>query len=73
MPSTICVTFIAVSFASSRFNMLSCVGSMCWISTKAMPVSAGNALRKAVKASRPPADAPMPTIGKGFDAEGSAA
>src|SRR5690349_10628247 len=31
-----------------------------------MPVSSGKFLRISVKASNPPADAPIPTIGKGF-------
>jgi hypothetical protein len=39
------------------------VGSKCWISTKAMPVEAGRLSSNCVNASRPPADAPMPTTG----------
>src|ERR1051326_3826936 len=43
--------------------MLSCFGSRCWTSTKAIPVSVGRAFRSSVNASRPPAEAPTPTIG----------
>jgi len=35
-----------------------------------MPVSGGHALKNWVKASKPPAEAPSATIGKGFRAEG---
>jgi hypothetical protein len=34
------------------------------MTTKAIPVSRGIGARKASRASRPPADAPIPTIGK---------
>jgi len=44
--------------------MLSCFGARCWTSTKAIPVLAGRFRRSWVKASNPPAEAPMPTIGK---------
>jgi len=44
--------------------MLSCFGSRCWTSTKAIPVPAGRLRRSWLKASNPPADAPMPTIWK---------
>jgi hypothetical protein len=37
---------------------------MCWINTKVIPVSGGSAFSKAVNASRPPAEAPIPTTGK---------
>ena len=33
-----------------------------------MPVSAGRCVSSLVNASSPPADAPMPTIGKAFEA-----
>ena len=36
-----------------------------------MPVSGGSAASKCVNASSPPADAPMPTIGKGAARRGS--
>src|SRR5437870_184494 len=44
-------------------NWLSCLGSRCWMSTNAMPVSVRSSLRSWVKASSPPAEAPMPTTG----------
>src|SRR5689334_12617645 len=40
---------------------LSWVGSRCWTRTNAMPLSAGTALKNLRNASRPPADAPIPT------------
>src|SRR5205823_3703710 len=51
------------------------LGSRCWIRTKAMPGAGGRLVRKAVKASRPPAEAPTPTTGKegGEAADGGAA
>jgi hypothetical protein len=45
-------------------SQLSCVGSRCITTTKAMPLSAGIAAKNSSKASTPPADAPMPTTGK---------
>jgi len=44
--------------------MLSRVGSRCWTMTKPIPLSGGIAFRNAVATSSPPADIPMPTIGK---------
>jgi len=44
--------------------MLGWDGSRCGISTKAMPVSMGSAVSSLRKASRPPAEAPIPTTGK---------
>jgi hypothetical protein len=41
-----------------------CVGSRCWTTTNAMPVSVGMCSRNWVSASRPPAEAPTPTIGQ---------
>jgi hypothetical protein len=46
-------------------SMLAWLGSRCGTSTKPMPVSAGQARKKASKASSPPAEAPMPTMAKG--------
>src|SRR5438105_7387903 len=40
-------------------------GERCETSTNAMPVSVGNALSSWVNASRPPAEAPTQTTGKG--------
>src|SRR5262245_20014692 len=45
-------------------SMLSCLGSRCWTRTKAVPGLAGSAPSIAASASRPPAEAPTPTIGK---------
>lgn len=55
---------MVVVVARISASMLTCVGARCWTSTNAMPVSAGRAWSRCLKASRPPADAPMPTIGK---------
>src|SRR5947209_4341739 len=52
--------------------MLGCVGSRCWTMTNAMPLSAGMAERSSVRAVTPPAEAPIPTIGKRDDSEMSA-
>src|SRR5690349_14114555 len=64
MPLTAVATFIAVAGASASASMLPCVGSRCWMTTKAMPLSAGMAESSSTKAASPPADAPMPTTGK---------
>ena len=40
-------------------------GSRCWTSTNAIPLSAGMCEKNFWKASRPPADAPIPTTGAG--------
>ena len=50
--------------------MLSCVGSRCCTRMNAMPVSAAEPPEACVQASRPPAEAPMPTTGKSADATG---
>src|SRR4029077_1608447 len=44
---------------------LSWVGSKCWTRTNAMPLSVGTALKNLRNASRPPADAPIPTSATG--------
>ena len=44
--------------------MLSWVGARCWTRIKAMPTSAGSASMSLRQASRPPAEAPIPTTGK---------
>ena len=50
---------------ANRFTiMLSWFGSRCWIRMKAMPLPAGSAPTSFRLASRPPAEAPMPTTGK---------
>src|SRR5882724_3288175 len=43
---------------------LSWLGSRCGTRTKAMPNRAGKAFKSCMNASRPPADAPTPTMGK---------
>src|SRR5262245_27951810 len=58
------MTGIVVSLASNSPSRLSCVGSRCWTNTNAIPVFVGRCLRSWVTASRPPAEAPIPTIGK---------
>src|ERR1035438_4490178 len=40
-----------------------CVGSRCWTMTNAMPLLAGTRPRNCSRASSPPAEAPMPTMG----------
>ena len=45
------------------------VGSRCWITTKAIPHCAGILVRNCDNASSPPADAPIPTIAKGWLAD----
>ena len=57
-------TGIAVAFDKIAARALSCVGSKCWIRTKAMPGLAGRVLRSDVNAASPPAEAPIDTIGK---------
>src|SRR4030095_9542786 len=46
-------------------SMLAWVGARCWITTNAIPVSGCSARSIPVKASSPPAEAPMPTMGNG--------
>jgi hypothetical protein len=62
--SDACKTFNGVWPTNRSTIRLSCVGSRCWISTKAMPLLAGNASKNFLKASRPPAEAPSATTGK---------
>ncbi len=44
--------------------MLLCLGLRCWMITKAMLLSEGIWVKNTSSASRPPADAPRPTMGK---------
>ena len=46
------------------------VGSRCWTMTKAMPLPAGTCFRNSSRASSPPAEAPMPTMGNAFCVRG---
>src|SRR5947209_19094304 len=57
------MTGIAVVLDRTSDSWLSCLGARCWMSTKARPVSVRSSLRSWVKASSPPAEAPMPTTG----------
>src|SRR6476661_2592764 len=63
MPSVTSLTGILVTLEMSSVRWLSCVGSRCCTSTKAILVSVGRCVSNCVNASRPPAEAPMPTIG----------
>ena len=51
-------------YPTSDAMMLLCCGLKCWITTNAMLLSGGMMEKKAFKVSNPPAEAPMPTIGK---------
>lgn len=66
---TTSMTGSSVARPSNCGNLLSCSGSRCWTSTKAMPVSVGRCLTRRVKASNPPAEAPTPTMGKRFPSD----
>src|SRR6185295_4499304 len=44
--------------------------SRCWIRTKAIPVVDGRCSKSCENASRPPAEAPTPTMGKAFPRRG---
>src|SRR6266446_2895364 len=57
------LTGISVAFASSSVSALLWLGSRCWTSTYAISVPEPKALRNCVNASKPPAEAPTPTIG----------
>src|ERR1700736_4873907 len=57
-------TGIFVVLAIISVSMLWWLGSRCWISTNAIPVSNGSARKNSLYASRPPAEAPMATTGK---------
>lgn len=65
MPSLTWQTRIPVRRPISSESMLLWSGDRCWTTTKAMPVSVvgGMASKKASNAAKPPAEAPMPTMG----------
>src|SRR5271163_4788497 len=63
MPSVACTTFIDVRAASKSTSRLSWLGSRCCTITKAMPFRSGSASNSFLQASRPPAEAPIATIG----------
>jgi hypothetical protein len=54
-----------VRLDSNSGRMLGCNGSRYCTRTKAMPVSVDKRWSNRVKASKPPADAPMPTMARG--------
>jgi hypothetical protein len=64
IPSWTCRTGIFVLRLNSSVIALSWVGSRCGMSTKAMPGFSGSGFSNSMNASRPPADAPTPTIMK---------
>ena len=64
IPSSTWQTGIFVRFCNNSGMMLMWVGSRCTMTTKAIPESAGIAAKNNSKASSPPAEAPIPTIGK---------
>src|SRR5262245_16158095 len=64
MPSPSSTTGMGVYLRNISTIKLSCVGSRWGMRTKAMPLSAGMAVKNFLKASSPPAEAPMPTTGK---------
>lgn len=66
IPSCISIIFNAVYFSSNCLIMLLCSGARCCITTKATFTSRGMPDRNPSIASSPPADAPIPTIGKRF-------
>lgn len=65
------LTGISVSRDNNDVSALSWVGSRCCTSTNAIPVRDGNSFNSCVVASNPPADAPIPTMGKGGVGRGS--
>src|SRR6266852_8034144 len=62
MPLVTSLTLMVVFFEMSSVSRLLCSGSRCWTRTKAMPVSSGRLVTSSVKASIPPAEAPMAAI-----------
>ena len=55
---------MAVARWSSSTIELLCVGSRCWTMTKAKPLSDGTFRKNRSSAASPPAEAPIPTMGK---------
>src|SRR6266478_6477327 len=70
IPFSTWVTIIVVALARASLRKLGCVRSRCWTRTRAIPLPAGRCLSSSVKASSPPADAPMPTTGKSLPRPG---
>src|SRR5437660_9660420 len=74
MPCVASTTDIRVVLDRISVKMLGCFGSRCWISTKPIVASTGRWDSNSENASNPPAEAPMPAIGKAsFDPGGTAA
>ncbi len=63
-PSLASVTGMVVKRRSNSGRALACSGDKCWITTKAMPASAGTCVKNCSRASSPPAEQPMPAIAK---------
>ena len=64
IPSIASHTGICVAFSNKPASWLSCLGSRCCTSTKAIPASGGSPLSNCTNASNPPAEAPIPATGK---------
>src|SRR5471032_1192852 len=64
MPSTASTTTIAVRLDRSSESRLGRDGAKCWTTRKAMPLKGAIAPSNSEIASRPPADAPIPTMVK---------
>src|SRR5712664_2052962 len=58
------MTGIGVVLDRISLKMLGYFGSRCWTSTKAIAASNDRCASNSENASKPPAEAPMPTIGK---------
>src|SRR5437588_6319516 len=73
MPCVASTTGIRVVLDRISVKMLGCFGSRCWTSTKPIVASTGRCDNNSENASNPPAEAPMPAIGKAsFDPGGAA-
>ena len=64
MPRSICFAGIVVWRPKISAVRLSCLGSRCWMITKAAPISADALSKNDLSAPSPPAEAPSPTIGQ---------
>jgi hypothetical protein len=67
-----CVTGMAVARPRISDSMLVCAGERCWIRTNARPVFCGSAPSSSLKASSPPAEAPIAAMGNGRLVDGVA-
>src|SRR5882724_1304683 len=73
MPSVTSFTCISVFLERSSVSRLWCFGSRCCTRTNAMPESTGRLHINSVKASIPPAEAPIAAINRSFfEADGTA-